>query len=48
VVGRRSPSGGGPITWSYVLSRGLDPADPEVTAIADEALAQAQQEVTGI
>ena len=47
VVGRRSPSGTGPIVWSYLLSPGLDPADPDVDQVAEEALAKARGEVEG-
>jgi hypothetical protein len=45
VVGRRSPSGRGPTTWSYVLSVGLDPADPQVEEVAARALADARHEL---
>jgi len=44
VIGRRSPVGG-PVTWMHAYDRGLDPDDPEVVAVADLALAQAQAEV---
>jgi hypothetical protein len=48
VVGRRSPAGTGPITWSYVLSAGLDPADPDVVRVAGTTLAEAQAELAGL
>jgi len=44
VIGRRSPVGG-PVTWMHAYDPGLDPDDPEVVAVADLALAQAQAEV---
>ena len=44
VIGRRSPVGG-PVAWMHAYDRGLDPDDPEVVAVADLALAQAQAEV---
>jgi hypothetical protein len=44
VIGRRSP-GGGPVTWMFAYDAGLDPADPEVVAVADQALAAAEAEV---
>lgn len=48
VVGRRSPSGLGPVAWSYVLSAGLDPADPAVTRVAAQTIARARREVEGL
>lgn len=48
VVGRRSPAGDGPITWSYVLSAGLDPADPLVADAAEAALAEARRELADL
>jgi hypothetical protein len=45
VVARRSPTGRGPITWSYVLSRGLDPADPRVVDLVALAQKKAEQEL---
>lgn len=48
VVGRRSPSGAGPVTWSYVLSPGLDPRDPAVVRIAEQTMARARREVEGL
>ena len=44
VIGRRSPVGG-PVAWMHAYDEGLDPTDPEVVAVADRALAQAQVEV---
>ena len=44
VIGRRSPVGG-PIAWMHAYDAGVDPSDPEVAAVAEQALAQAQVEV---
>ena len=44
VIARRSPVGG-PIAWMHAYDAGLDPDDPEVAAVADRALEQAQAEV---
>ena len=44
VIGRRSPVGG-PVAWMHAYDPGVDPSDPEVAAIADQALADAQAEV---
>ena len=44
VIGRRSPVGG-PVAWMHAYDPGLDPDDPEVAAVADEALAGVQSEV---
>ena len=44
VIARRSPVGG-PVAWMHAYDAGLDPADPEVAAVADQALEQAQAEV---
>ena len=44
VIARRSPVGG-PVAWMHAYDVGLDPADPEVAAVADLALEQAQAEV---
>ena len=44
VIGRRSPVGG-PVHWMHAYDVGLDPEDPEVVAVADLALLQAQAEV---
>jgi len=48
IVGRRSPSGQGPVTWSYVLSPGLDPADPTVVRTAQATLDRARRELDGL
>jgi hypothetical protein len=44
VIARRSPVGG-PVQWMHAYDPGLDPDDPEVVAVADLALSQAQAEV---
>ena len=44
VIGRRSPDGG-PVAWMHAYDTGLDPADPEVAAVADAALRGARAEV---
>jgi hypothetical protein len=44
VIGRRSPAGG-PVTWMVAYDPGLEPADPEVAAVADAALGGARAEV---
>jgi hypothetical protein len=44
VIGRRSPTGG-LVRWMHAYDEGLDPQDPEVVAVADLALLQAQSEV---
>ena len=44
VIARRSP-GGGPVAWMHAYDVGLDPTDPEVAAVADQSLEQAQAEV---
>jgi hypothetical protein len=44
VIARRSPIGG-PIAWMHAYDEGLEPTDPEVVAVAEQALAQAQVEV---
>jgi hypothetical protein len=48
IVGRRSPSGKGTVVWSYVLSPGLDPNDPDVVRVAEVTLEQAQRELEGL
>jgi hypothetical protein len=45
LVARRSPTGRGPITWSYVLTGGLDPEDPEVIGLIADAKASAEREL---
>ncbi len=44
IIGRRSPIGG-PITWMHAYDPGLDPDDPAVRLVADQALGDAQAEV---
>jgi hypothetical protein len=48
VVGRRSPAGAGPITWSTVLAAGLAPDEPDVREVAGSALRKAEAEVAGL
>ena len=43
VIGRRAPAGGGEVTWAYEFDRGVDPQDPAVMAVADQALRDAQE-----
>jgi hypothetical protein len=45
VVGRRSPTGDGPVTWSCEFDRGVDPADPDVRSVAEAALADVRESV---
>jgi hypothetical protein len=45
VLGRRAPSGQGAIAWFVDYDRGLDPADPDVATVVDEALAAARGDV---
>lgn len=45
VLGRRAPGGNGPIGWYVDYDPGLDPADPEVAAVVDAALATARADV---
>ena len=45
MIARRPPRGSGQIIWAYELDPGLDPADPEVTRAAEEALRAARQDV---
>lgn len=44
VIGRRSPAGG-PVSWMHEYDEGIDPDDPAVAALAEEALASARAEV---
>jgi hypothetical protein len=44
VIARRSPVGG-PVAWMHAYDEGVDPSDPAVVAVAEQALAQAQVEV---
>lgn len=48
VIGRRSPVGDGPIVWSYLLSAGLDPSDPDVVEVARRTLDEAERELAGL
>jgi hypothetical protein len=45
VLGRRAPGGQGPIAWFVDYDDGLDPADPEVATVVDEALLLARGDV---
>ncbi|MGI8434820.1 MAG: hypothetical protein ACR2LE_08830 [Nocardioidaceae bacterium] len=45
VVARRAPSGEGPVAWSYVVTAGLDPADPRVQKVASATLVAARAEL---
>lgn len=44
VIARRNPAGG-PLRWMHEYDAGVDPADPEVTRLADAALREARAEV---
>lgn len=44
VIGRRSP-GGGPVTWMHDYDPGLNPDDPEVALVAEQALTAARADV---
>ena len=45
VIGRRAPRGNGEISWACEYDEGVDPDDPAVRLVVDEALAAAQGEV---
>jgi hypothetical protein len=45
VIARRPPRGDGEITWACEYDEGVDPDDPTVRLVVDEALAAAQGEV---
>jgi len=45
VIARRAPRGDRPITWVYKFEEGVDPDDPDVRRVAEEALARARDEV---
>jgi hypothetical protein len=45
VIGRRSPTGRGVVTWAFEFDRGVDPDDPQVREAAGAALREAQQSV---
>jgi hypothetical protein len=48
IVARRSPASDGPVQWSYVLAEGLDPADPEVTDVAERLQRAVASELAGL
>lgn len=45
VLGRRAPGGEGAIAWFVEYDDGLDPADPDVAMVVDEALDSARGDV---
>lgn len=45
VIARRAPRGDRPIAWFYEYDEGVDPGDPNVRRVAQEALAAARTEV---
>ncbi len=45
VLGRRAPGGHGAIAWFVEYDEVLDPADPDVAAVVEEALASARGDV---
>jgi hypothetical protein len=45
VIARRAPRGDQPVQWLYEYDRGIDPDDPDVRRIAEEALATARDDV---
>jgi hypothetical protein len=45
VIGRRSPTGRGEMTWAFEFDRGVDPDAPEVLESARTALREAQQSI---
>lgn len=45
VVARRAPRGDRPIAWFYEYDEGIDPDDPEVRRIAEDALEAARTDV---
>jgi len=45
VVARRSPTGAGDIGWAFEYDAGVDPADPEVSRLAETALRTAAEEL---
>jgi hypothetical protein len=45
VIARRAPRGDQPIAWFYEYDEGVDPADPDVRAVAEQALAAAREQV---
>ncbi|WP_341230149.1 hypothetical protein [Nocardioides salarius] len=47
VVARRAPSGREELRWFFEYDEGVDPADPAVREVAQEALTAARQQVEG-
>jgi hypothetical protein len=45
VIARRAPRGDRPLAWFVEYDEGVDPAAPDVRAVADAALAAARDEV---
>jgi hypothetical protein len=45
VIGRRSPTGAGPIRWAFEFDAGVDPEDPEVRRLAEAGLRAAAEEL---
>jgi hypothetical protein len=45
LVGRRAPGTDGEIEWSFVLGAGLEPEDPRLREIAQQALVEAEREL---
>jgi hypothetical protein len=45
VIARRSPTGAGDIDWAFEYDAGVDPADPEVSRLAETALRTAAEEL---
>ena len=45
IIGRRAPGGQGAIAWFVEYDEGLDPADPDVARVVDEALVWARGDV---
>lgn len=45
VLGRRAPGGGGEVGWFVEYDAGLDPTDPEVSSVVEQALATARADV---
>ncbi len=45
VIARRAPRGDQPLTWVYEFEEGIDPDDPEVRRLAEQALDRARDEV---
>ncbi|HEU5043640.1 MAG TPA: hypothetical protein VFT75_05875 [Nocardioidaceae bacterium] len=45
VIARRPPDGAGAISWAYEFDRGVDPADPLVSELAEQGLLAAAEEL---